>query len=144
VPQIIVAILAPWIGYWSELWGRKPLLFAAWTAQVVRILLFTLTSDPRMLIAIQFLDGITGAIITVSTILIITDVTKGTGRFNLAQGVFGTLTGFAAAISPGFFGALVLRFGDAAGLLTMASGLGMGMVLLWFALPETKPKQYAD
>jgi len=26
----------------------------------------------------------------------------------------------------------------------MASGLGMGMVLLWFALPETKPKQYAD
>jgi len=144
VPQIIVAALAPWIGYWSELWGRKPLLLAAWTAQIVRILLFTLTSDPRIMIAIQCLDGITGAIITVSTILIITDVTKGTGRFNLAQGVFGTLTGFAAAISPGFFGALVLRFGDAAGLLTMACGLALGTALLWFALPETKPKQYAD
>src|SRR5262249_38973154 len=23
VPQVVVAILAPWIGYWSELWGRK-------------------------------------------------------------------------------------------------------------------------
>src|SRR5215467_3214067 len=144
VPQIIVAFLAPWIGYWSELWGRKPLLLLAWTAQIVRILLFAITSDPRMMIAIQCLDGITGSIITVLTILIIADVTKGTGRFNLAQGVFGTLTGFAAAISPGFFGALVLQFGDAAGLLTMACGSGIGMVLLWFALPETKPKQYAD
>jgi len=71
-------------------------------------------------------------------------VTKGTGRFNLAQGVFGTLTGFAAAISPGFFGELFLRLGEAAGLLTMALALGAGMVLLRFALPETKPKQYAD
>jgi MFS family permease len=144
VPQIIVALLAPWIGYWSELWGRKPLLLIAWTSQIVRVLLFTLTSDPRMMIAIQCLDGVTGAIITVLTILIITDVTKGTGRFNLAQGVFGTLTGFAAAISPGIFGALVLRLGDAAGLLTMAFALSVGMVLLWFAFPETKPKQYAD
>src|SRR5262249_17746760 len=144
VPQIIVAILAPWIGYWSELWGRKPLLLAAWTAQIVRILLFTLTSDPRMIIVIQCLDGITGAIITVLTILIITDVTKGTGRFNLAQGVFGTLTGFAAAISPGFFGALVIRFGDAVGLFTMAVGLALGMMLLLVALPGTKPKHFAN
>src|SRR5262249_35051224 len=144
VPQIIVAVLAPWIGYWSELYGRKPLLLVAWTAQIVRTLLFALTSDPRMMIAIQCLDGVTGAIITVLTILIIADVTKGTGRFNLAQGVFATLTGFAAAISPGFFGALELRFSDAAGLFTMAFGLALGMVLLWFALPETKPKEYAD
>jgi MFS family permease len=144
VPQIIVAILAPWIGYWSELWGRKPLLLIAWTAQIVRTLLFTLTSDPRMMIAIQCLDGVTGSIITVLTILIIADVTKGTGRFNLAQGVFGTLTGFAAAISPAFFGAFALRFGDTAGLLTMAFGLATGMVLLWSALPETKPKRYTD
>ena len=144
VPQIVVAILAPWIGYWSELRGRKPLLLVAWTAQIVRTLLFTLTSDPRMLIAIQILDGITGSIITVLTVLIIADVTKGTGRFNLAQGVFGTLTGFAAAISPGFFGELVIRFGDAVGLFTMAVGLALGMMLLWLALPETKPKQYAD
>jgi MFS family permease len=144
VPQIIVAVMAPWIGYWSELWGRKPLLVIAWTAQILRILLFATTSDPRMMIAIQCLDGVTASIITVLTIPIIADVTKGTGRFNLAQGVFGTLTGFAAAISPGIFGALVLRFGDAAGLLTMALGLGVGTVMLWLALPETKPKEYAD
>jgi MFS family permease len=144
VPQIIVAILAPWIGYLSELRGRKPLLLTAWTAQIVRILLFATTSDPRIVIAIQCLDGVTGSIITVLTILIVADVTKGTGRFNLAQGVFGTLTGFASAISPGIFSALVLRFGDAAGLLTMALGLGVGMVMLWLAMPETNPKQYAD
>src|SRR5262249_51328447 len=113
-------------------------------AQIVRTLVFILTSELRMMIAIQILDGITGSIMTVLTVVIIADVTKGTGRFNLAQGVFGTLTGFAAAISPGFFGELVIRFGDAVGLFTMAVGLALGMMLLWFALPETKPKQYAD
>ena len=26
VPQIVVALLSPWVGYYSEKWGRKPLL----------------------------------------------------------------------------------------------------------------------
>lgn len=35
VPQIVVAFLAPWSGYLSELWGRKPLLLAGFGAEVV-------------------------------------------------------------------------------------------------------------
>src|SRR5437660_12408986 len=34
VPQVVIAILAPWIGYWSELWGRKPLLLAGFVIGV--------------------------------------------------------------------------------------------------------------
>jgi predicted MFS family arabinose efflux permease len=26
VPQIVVALLSPWMGYYSEKWERKPLL----------------------------------------------------------------------------------------------------------------------
>jgi hypothetical protein len=35
------------------------------------------------------------------TALIIADVTKGTGRFNLAQGIFGTLRAFHGLMESG-------------------------------------------
>jgi MFS family permease len=144
VPQVVVAILAPWIGYWSELWGRKPLLLVGFGIEVARALLFTLVSDPPLMMVVQLLDGVTGAIVTVLTILIVTDLTTGTGRFNLAQGVLGTITGTAAALSTGLVGFIVQQFGDLAGFLLMAASAAAGAVLIWTLLPETKPAKYLD
>jgi MFS family permease len=67
-----VAILAPWIGYWSELWGRKPLLLAGFGIEAVRALLFAFVSDPVLMLVVQVLDGATGAAVTVLTILVTT------------------------------------------------------------------------
>jgi hypothetical protein len=64
VPQVVVAIFAPWIGYWSEHWGRKPLLLAGFAIETVRALLFAFISDPWLIMAAQVLDGATGAIVT--------------------------------------------------------------------------------
>jgi MFS family permease len=86
VPQLVVAVLAPWIGYWSELFGRKPLLLIGLAATPLRAVLFMAVSNPGAMLAVQLLDGITGAVITVLTLLVITDLTSGTGRFNLARG----------------------------------------------------------
>src|SRR5262249_1541542 len=99
VPQVVVALLAPWIGYWSELCGRTPLVLIGFAVEAVRALLFALVADPVLMTIVQILDGITGAIVTVLTILIIADLTSGTGRFNLAQGAVGALIGISAAIS---------------------------------------------
>jgi hypothetical protein len=69
--------------------------------------LLTFVADPRLVLAVQLLDGVTSACAMVLTIVIITDLTKGTGRFNLAQGVLGMLTGLAAVVSTastGFIG----------------------------------------
>lgn len=115
VPQVVVAILAPWIGYWSELWGRKPLLLTGFIIEVARSLLFALVSDPLLMMVVQLLDGVTGATVTVLTILVITDLTPGTGRFNLAQGVLGTMRGIAAAIGTASVGFIVQQFGDLTG-----------------------------
>src|SRR4051812_38651743 len=79
VPQVVVTILAPWIGYWSELWGRKPLLLAGFVIEVGRSLLFASVSDPLLMMVVQLLDGVTGAAVTVLTILVVTDLTTGTG-----------------------------------------------------------------
>jgi len=144
VPQLIVAILAPWVGYCSEFWGRKPLLLVGFGFELVRVLLFAWITDPRLMIAVQLLDGITGSVVTILTILVITDLTAGTGRFNLAQGVVGALTGTAAAISTGVTGFVVQRLGDEVGFLTMAACTSASIVLLWLLLPETRPAKYLD
>ena len=46
VPQLIVALLAPWIGEQAEKNGRKPLLLVGFAAQPLRAVLFALTSNP--------------------------------------------------------------------------------------------------
>jgi MFS family permease len=144
VPQLVVAILAPWIGYWSELWGRKPLLLAGFAVESVRALLFAFVSDPLLMMVVQLLDGVTGAAVTVLTILVVTDLTTGTGRFNLTQGVLGTMRGIAAAIGTGSVGFIVQQFGDFTGFLLMAIGPAIAAALIWALLPETKPPKYVD
>jgi hypothetical protein len=82
--------------------------------------------------------------VTVLTILVVTDLTTGTGRFNLAQGVLGTMRGIAAAIGTGSVGFLVQQFGDFTGFLLMAIGPVSAAALIWAFLPETKPPKYVD
>jgi MFS family permease len=91
VPQLMVAVFAPWVGAHAEKYGRKPLLLTEFAAVPIRAVLFALIGNPQALILIQLLDGITASVLGVLTALVIADVTKGTGRFNLAQGVVGTM-----------------------------------------------------
>jgi MFS family permease len=74
-----------------------------------------------VLIVTQILDGITGAALGVMTPLVIADVTKGTGRFNLAQGTFGAIMGVGASLSPTLTGLIVDRFGPSAGFVSLAA-----------------------
>ena len=97
-----------------------------------------MTSNPLALAVIQVLDGITGAVLGVMTALVIADVTKGTGRFNLAQGVFGTLMGVGASLSPALTGLVVDYFGQSAGFVSLAGEGLVAFAVLALFLPETK------
>jgi len=140
VPQLLVALLAPGVGQWAEKYGRKPLLLVGFAALPIRAVLFALTSNPLVLVAIQLLDGITGAVLGVMTALVIADVTKGTGRFNLAQGMFGTATGVGASLSPTLSGLIVHQLGYLAGFASLAGEGLVALVVLAVFLPETKEK----
>ena len=74
----------------------------------------------------------------------ITDMTTGTGRFNLVQGFIGTVIAIAAAISTGTTGFLFEKFGHVAGFLALAVAAVAASGLLWAALTETKPGKYLD
>jgi MFS family permease len=144
VPQLIVALLAPWVGQRAESRGRKALLLVGFAALPIRAVLFALTSNRLALTIIQVLDGVTGAVIGVMTALVIADVTKGTGRFNLAQGMFGTLMGVGASLSPTLSGLIVHHFGYWAGFVSLAGEGLVAFVVLALFLPETKEELHPN
>jgi predicted MFS family arabinose efflux permease len=143
-PQVVVAILSPWVGYHSEAKGRRPMLLVGLGCEAVRAALFAFVTGYPWMIAIQLLDGVSGSIIGVLTVLIITDLTAGTGRFNLAQGTIGAIMGIAAAVSTGVTGFLFQTFGNTAGFLAIAATAAAATLWAWAFLPETKPQHYED
>jgi MFS family permease len=141
VPQIIVAIMAPWTGRQANTWGRRPLLLVGFAALPIRALVFAWTNDPIVLIVAQVLDGISGTMLGVLTALTIADLTSGTGRFNLAQGFVGTISGIGASLSTTLSGVVAGSLGRAAGFLGIAAVALAAVILLWLLMPETHPSK---
>jgi MFS family permease len=139
LPQIIVALMAPWVGRQAKSWGRRPLLLIGFSALPIRALLFASVIDPPLVVGFQLLDGISGAVVGVLTALIIADLTSGTGRFNLAQGIIGTASGIGASLSTTLFGLVAVSFGRTAVFLSIASVAVLAVLILWFLMPETRP-----
>jgi MFS family permease len=144
VPQIVVALLSPWVGYHSDKWGRKPLLLLGFGLEIIRTLLFAFSANVSVLLIAQLLGGISAAAVTVLTILVITDLTTGTGRFNLVRGAIGTLIAIAASISTSATGFLFEALGNWEGFLILAAASAIATALLWVAMPETRPAKYLD
>jgi MFS family permease len=139
VPQVIVALMAPWAGRRAKIWGRRPLLLLGFAALPIRALLFAWSTNPIILIAAQVLDGVSGTTLGVLTALVVADLTKGTGRFNLGQGFVGTISGVGASLSTTLSSLVAGSLGRAAGFLgTAAVGLA-AVLLLWSLMPETNP-----
>jgi len=138
--QVVVTLLASWSSIKAQQWGRKPLLLIAFGVLPVRGVLYTLTGATSALVAIQILDGIAAAIFGVVSVLVIADLTKGTGRFNLTLGAVTTAVGIGAALSQSIAGGIVHRFGYHAGFLFLAAVAGAAFLLLWIAMPESLPK----
>jgi len=107
VTQVVIMCSASAIGRYANLHGRKPLLLVGFGVLPIRAALHTLTHNPGILIAIQFLDGVANAIFVVVAILVVADPTRGTGRFNLVQGGLATAVGLGAALSTAFGGKLI-------------------------------------
>jgi MFS family permease len=139
VPQLVVALLSPWVGVRAQIWGRRPLLLIGFAALPIRGLLFALVSDPSVLVAVQILDGITASVFAVMVPLVVADLTRGTGHFNLGQGILGTATGIGAALSATLAGFLIDRFGGGVAFGSLATVALAGFALVWFLMPETQP-----
>jgi MFS family permease len=140
VPQIAVAVFSPWVGRQAQAWGRRPILLAGFAALCVRGVLFAVVANPYLLVAVQILDGVAAAALGVMVPLIVADVTRGTGRFNLAQGFVGSAVGIGASVSTTLAGYLSDHFGSGVAFFGLAGIAAGGLALAFAALPETRPE----
>ena len=138
-PQLIVALFSPWVGRQAERWGRRPLLIAGFAALPIRGFLLATVTEPYLLVAVQLLDGLTAAVFSVMVPLTVADLTRGTGRFNLTQGIVGTAMGVGASLSPTFAGYVSDTFGSHFAFLALASIAVVGLATIWLLMPETRP-----
>jgi len=118
--------------------GRKSVFLLAYALLPVRGVLFAFVTSSYGVVAVQVLDGVAAGIFGVVSVLVAADLMRGTGRFNLAQGLVALSVGIGAGLSNvvGEYG--VQWFGYPAGFLTLA-GIAF-CALLFFALlmPETR------
>jgi MFS family permease len=133
--MIPVALLASRL---ADSWGRKPTFLIGFAVLPVRGVLYVFSTDPRYLVAVQLLDGIGAGIFGVVGVLVIADLTRGTGRFNLMQGALATATGVGGALSNLVTGAVVQAAGFDAGFLTLAAIAAAALVFFALAVPETR------
>jgi hypothetical protein len=121
--------------------GRKTIFLVAFVTLPIRGFLFTLTDSPLGVVALQLLDAVAAGIFGVISIIIAADLMRGTGRFNLAQGLVALSTGLGAAASNVCAGFVVQVFGYTTGFLTLAAIAVGGLVFFALLMPETKPEE---
>ncbi len=142
VPQVITALIATWVARRADDWGRKPLLLIGFGAVPIQVILFTVAPGPWYLVPIQALGGITAAVIGVLTPLVVADVVRGSGRYNLGLGAIGTAMGVGAAVSTTLMSYVAQYLGFDAGFSVLAAVGLLGAVILWWFLPETQPEEH--
>jgi MFS family permease len=139
VPQCVVAALSPWVGRQAQIFGRRPLLLLGFAALPLRGVLFATVADPNLLVVVQLLDGVTASVLGVMVPLMIADLTRGSGHFNLGQGIVGATTGIGASLSTTVAGYASDHFGSASVFLGLAAIATLGLAAVALLMPETRP-----
>lgn len=136
--QVVIALTASSIGRRARVWGRKPLLLLlGFGVLPLRGGLYTLTDSAPALVAIQVLDGIGAGVFGVVSVLVIADLTKGTGRFNVTLGAINAAVGLGAALSQSIAGTIARAAGYHAAFLALSAIAAAALGLLFALVPET-------
>lgn len=137
VAQLVMAPTSAWVGRLAES-GRKPIFLFGFIVLPIRGVLYTLWHNPYYLVSVQILDGLASGIFSVLSVLVIADFTKGTGRFNLTQGLLATAVGLGGFFSTLMSGFLVEKAGYNFTFLVLAAIAAVAVAVLWFFVPESK------
>ena len=136
--QIVMVPMAMLVGHKADIWGRKPLFLAGLAILSLRGFLYPLSDDRFWLFAVQSLDGVCAGLYGALFPLIVADLTRGTGHFNLAQGAVITAQGIGAALSTSLAGLVVVHAGFSAAFLVLAGIAASGFLIYFFGMPETQ------
>jgi len=139
LPQAIVAAISPWIGRTAERSGRRPVLLLGWSLVPVQGILFATLPGIYALVIGQALNGFSSAVFGVLMPVVVADLTRRTGRFNLTLGALNMAMSIGASLSTFLGGLTAAAFGGMIAFLGLAFAGLIGVGLLWIGLPETHP-----
>jgi MFS family permease len=117
--------------------GRKPLLVLAVAALVLRGLLFAMSESAAWLLAVQVLDGVGGGLFDALLPLILADIMRGTGRYNVARGLVSTVQGVGGSLSQAAGGLVAFYGGYDIAFLMLAGVAVIPLALVLVAMRET-------
>ncbi len=104
-------------------------------------MLYTLSGNSFWLIGVQVLDGVGAGIFGALTPLVIADIMRGTGRYNLAQGAVATVQGIGASLSNLAAGVIVDGFGYGAAFLAAGAAALVALIVFALWMPETAERE---
>ena len=139
VAQLVMIPVAAVAGRLTDVWGRKLIFLIGFISLPIRGVLFSLSDQPAFVISVQILDGVGAGLFGVLSVLVVADLTKGTGRFNITQGAIATATGVGASLSMLLAGLIVEYAGYQAAFLSLAAVATVALLIFWTLMPETKP-----
>ncbi|WFU42176.1 MFS transporter [Bradyrhizobium sp. CB82] len=136
--QVVMAPMAMLVGAKADDWGHKRFFLAALLVLPIRGTLYTFSDNTAWLVGVQLLDGVGAGLFGAIFPVIVADLMRNTGRFNVAQGVIITAQSLGAALSTTLAGLVVLEVGYSAAFLTLGAVAGIGAAVCFLALPETR------
>jgi len=139
--QAVMLPIALLVGRTANSWGRKPLFLAGFIVLPIRAVLYTLSDNSAWLIGVQVLDGVGAGIFGALTPLVIADIMRGTGRYNLAQGAVATAQGIGASLSGLIAGVLVDHAGYGATFLALGAVAAVAATVFGLGMPETADRE---
>ena len=138
--QLVITSLASWAGRKAGLWGRKlccssplgPFRFAPFSTPLLTTRWRWSRSRSWMAWRLEY------------SVLVVADLTQGSGRFNLTLGAIGTAVGIGASLSQVIAGSIVHHFGYDRGFLFLAAVAAVALGILYFFMPETRDKHFPN
>jgi MFS family permease len=139
--QGVMLPIAIFVGRNADRLGRRPIFLIAFAVLPVRATLYVLSDNAFWLLSVQLLDGVGAGVYDALTPLLIADVMRGTGRYNLAQGAVATAQGIGASISALAAGEVIDHFGYSAAFLFLAGAAALAFFAFFALMPETRGEQ---
>jgi MFS family permease len=142
--QLVMLPIALLVGRTADSCGRKPLFLAGFAILPIRAVLYTLSDNSFWLIGVQLLDGVGAGFYGALTPLVIADIMRGTGRYNLAQGAIATVHGIGASLSGLAAGEIVDHFGYNSAFLALGAAAATALTVFALGMPETADRAPAS
>ena len=135
--QAVMIPISMVVGRAADSWGRKPLFLVAFAVLPVRALLYTFSGNTAWLLGVQLLDGVGWGIFSALMPLVVADITRGTGRYNMAMGGVVTMQGIGGSLSGLAAGLIVDRLGYDAAFLALGLVAAIAGAVYLLLMPET-------